>query len=524
MAITEINSEIQTISGVTSANANFIESAQRFVASSIPKNYMWGYVSKSTPSLTNPIAIGSKTDSVLAVVRGNYHCGEQPQKYRGTVEGNDTNSLYYPTHRHPRYVKDHSNNYNIYPAPIAAADNNDASDHSAGNVHGYVMYVDYSKIDDDSDLRNAVIFYAVSKECGVLGLGKVVNWSSVALPPEIPSPAFGVQLNITTTAPQVPVLAKTQLDTSDWVAPNYVPPTLQLSDFPTITWDFPTSPVAPSIVSNSVEDYSSATPTFIPPPMPSLDFTSAKSYVTNEDPEMVQSQIGLINSQLSEYQNKMSEAQQKFNEENVKYQATIGTFHQEAQLKEGFEGRKLQKFQAEMGKYTQDVNSTIQKNQAEIQAWVQEHGTRVQDFQAKISSAMNEFNKQNVEYQSMVNKSIQNANFNVSSEKDKMASYQAQLGQYQQDTQKEIVTFQQNLAQDQQEYGAKLQKFQADLGKANAEVQQLSSEINSNLAQAQYYDKLADKYYSWATQEVQKFIANNERTTSRAMTAQQLGK
>ena len=105
-----------------------------------------------------------------------------------------------------------------------------------------------------------------------------------------------------------------------------------------------------------------------------------------------------------------------------------------------------------------------------------------------------------------------------------MATYQAELGQYQQDTQKQIVTFQQNLAQDQQEYGAKLQKFQADLGKANAQVQQLSTEINSNLAQAQYYDKLADKYYAWATQEVQKFIANNERTTSRAMTAQQLGK
>ncbi len=522
MAIIEIASEIQSLAGIASANVNFIESAQRFVASSVPKNYMWGYVAKSTPSLTNPIAIGSKTDSVLAVVRGTYHCGEQPQKYRGTVEGNDTASLYYPTHRHPRYVKDHSNNYNIYPTPVASADNNDTSDHAGGDVKGYVLYVDYSKINDDSDLRNAVIFYAVSKECGIIGLGKIVDWTSIALPSEIPFPSFGDQLNITSTAPQVPVLAKTELDTSDWVAPNYVPPNLQLSDFPTITWDFPTSPVAPSIVSNSVADYSSATPTFVPPAMPSLDFTGAKSFVTNEDPEMVQSQIGLINAQLSEYQNKMGEAQQKFNEENVKYQATIGTFHQEAQLLEGFEARKLQKFQAEMGKYTQDVNSAIQKNQAEIQAWTQEHQTRVQDFQAKISSAMNEFNKQNVEYQAMVNKAIQNANFNVSSEKDKMASYQAQLGQYQQDTQKEIVTFQQNLAQDQQEYGAKLQKFQADLGKASALVQQNSTEINTNLAQSQYYDKLCDKYYAWATQEIQKFISNNERTTSRAMTAQTL--
>jgi hypothetical protein len=524
MATTNIQAEVVSLTGVSSVTANFLESSQKFVASNVPKNYMWGHVGRSTPATANPISLGTKSDSVMAVIRGSYHCGEIEQKYRGTVEANDTASLYFPTHRHPKFVKNHNNTYSVYPSPKTANDNSDVTDHNAGEVSAYVLFVDPSKIDDDSDLRNAVVYYTASKEFSKKSISKIIDWTTISLPTSIPSPAFGVQLSISTTPPTVPVLSKQTIDTSDWVAPSYVSPDLQLADFPTIYWNFPTSPVAPSIASNSVADYSSVTPVFTPPAAPQLDFTSAQSYVTNEDPEMVQSQTSLINSQLSEYQAKMGEAQAKFNEQQQIYQATISTNTQEAQLLEGFEGRKMSKFQAEMSKYQQDINKIIQENQSVIQAWTQEHGTKVQDYQARISSAMNQFNKENAEYQAMINKASQNAQFSQANEGQKLSSYQAELSQYQQDTQKEITTFQQNLSQDNQEYSAQLQKFQADLGKANAQSQQLSTEVNTNLAQANFYEKESTKYYQWANGEIQRFISNNERTTSRALSAQAMNK
>tara|TARA_R110002051_G_scaffold204351_3_gene270490 strand:- start:2080 stop:3654 length:1575 start_codon:yes stop_codon:yes gene_type:complete len=524
MATDNIITEIKKLADGASLNSDTVLSSQNFVASSIPKNYMWSYVSKTAQTSANPLTLTIKNDSIMSIVRGNYNCSEQPQKYRGTVEGNDTSSLYYPTHRHPRYVKNGENTYDIYPVPATALGNLDTTDHDGGIVLAYALYVNPANIDDASELKNAVIFYGAARELGFKSISKVVDWTNCALPASIPSPDFGIALDIITIAPQVPVLVKTTLDTTDWVAPSYSPPSMQLAVFPTLTWDFPTSPVAPSIASNSVESYASATPAFVPPASPSYDFATASGFITTEDTEMAQAQLGIISTQLSEYQTKMAEQQAKFNEENIAYQAAIGTNHQEAQLLEGFEGRKISKFSAEMSKYQQEVNTIIQENQSKLGTWTAEHAGRVQDYQALLGNTLNQFNKENVEYQSMIQKSAQNANFEIASEKDKLQKYQTELGLYQQDIGRTVTTFQQNLSQKQQEYGASIQKFQSDLGRANAQMQFNATEVSTNLTIAQHYDKLADKYYSWANSEINRFISNNERTTSRAMTAQQLNK
>jgi hypothetical protein len=41
MALTDISNDIQDITGVTTADTDFIESAQRFTASSVPKELLW---------------------------------------------------------------------------------------------------------------------------------------------------------------------------------------------------------------------------------------------------------------------------------------------------------------------------------------------------------------------------------------------------------------------------------------------------------------------------------------------------
>ena len=152
MAITEINSEIQSLSGVGSASSVFVESAQRWVASSLPKNYMWAYAGKTSNVTSNPLTV-PKTDSILAVVRNGHHCAEIEQKYRGMVESNDTASLYFPTAKHPKFTKDANLEYRVYPAPTASPSN-----------PAYILFVDHTLIDDGSELRNAVIYMSISKE------------------------------------------------------------------------------------------------------------------------------------------------------------------------------------------------------------------------------------------------------------------------------------------------------------------------------------------------------------------------
>ena len=148
MAITSIQAEIQSLSDVSSANANFIESAQKWVVSSIPKNYMWAFVSKTNDATSNPVALPSTvvTDSVIGLVRNGFNCAEIEQKYRGMVESNDM-LVYIFQKKHPKYVKDGRVVISI--------------SYSSSNYRTYILYVDY--VDDDSDLRNAVIFYAVQR-------------------------------------------------------------------------------------------------------------------------------------------------------------------------------------------------------------------------------------------------------------------------------------------------------------------------------------------------------------------------
>jgi hypothetical protein len=510
MAITDIQSEIESIAGISSSNTKFIESAQRFVCSSVPKNYMWAYAGKTVADSSNPITV-PKTDSILAVTRGGHHCAKIEQKYRGMVESADTASLYYPTKKHPKYTEDGANEYRVYPAPT-----------SVDGMTAQIIYVDYSQIDDTSELRNAVIYSAVSKEFAVKVLTKVVDWTGIALPSIIAEPDFGENLTISTTSPIPPSIDKTILDTTSWVAPSYIAPSLQLADFPTITWDFPSSPVAPSIASNSIADWSSATPSFVPPPAPSLDFSSVATDLTNEDPEMVSARNQMISAQVNEYQAKMQESQALFNKDNAIFQATVQTYSQEAQLLDANENRQLQKFGNELQKYQADVGQVVQSNQAEIQSWSAEAATRVQNYQAHLQSALNSFNSDNTNFQSEINKSIQNATFEQAEQSVLMQKFQSDLNKYQQDINKEVGKFTQDLNKNSQEYGSKLSRFQAELGKQQAEMAKIAQEIQAMMTQASLYEKESAKYYSWATGEIQKFIQNNERTTSRALTQQAL--
>ena len=155
MATTVIADEIEAITGVGTADASFLVSAQKFVVSSVPKSLL-NFAQKASSASTDGSAITfSVNDSITDVQRNGYSCKEIPMS--DAIWALDSTSLKYATAKHPVWYHKQGA---VHFAPV-----------TDGSNAGYVFYVDYTKIDDNSDLRNAVIFRAASSEFAKLASG-----------------------------------------------------------------------------------------------------------------------------------------------------------------------------------------------------------------------------------------------------------------------------------------------------------------------------------------------------------------
>jgi len=209
MATTNIAADIQNITGVTTANAQFLISAQKFVAASVPKNLLKWAATATVPGnhggntsdgvkITMPIG----TDSILDVSRNGFSGTEVPYNMKGFIA--NTASLYLATNTYPKYYLDDANpgeGVRIIVKPIPT-----------DSETAIALYVDFSKIDDDCDLRNAVIYKASSQEFEKLGSDELPTISISAVPPDVPSlSAISFSetngLSITATAPTAISLA-----------------------------------------------------------------------------------------------------------------------------------------------------------------------------------------------------------------------------------------------------------------------------------------------------------------------------
>jgi len=113
MATTAIADEIEAITGVGTADASFLVSAQKFVVSSIPKNLL-----KWASSLTDPsshggntsqgvnIVMPTATDSILDVSRNGFSAEEVPYSMKGFIA--NSASLHLATSTYPKYYLDNA--------------------------------------------------------------------------------------------------------------------------------------------------------------------------------------------------------------------------------------------------------------------------------------------------------------------------------------------------------------------------------------------------------------------------------
>tara|TARA_R100001082_G_scaffold32127_1_gene16495 strand:+ start:532 stop:2247 length:1716 start_codon:yes stop_codon:yes gene_type:complete len=567
MATTNIELDIENITGVSDANAQFIISAQKAVVSSIPKTLMKWATSETTAGShggddsPTAITLPVKTDNIIAVRRGAYAAEEAPYEQKAFLEA-DSGSLLAPSASYPKYFIGPDNTVIVKPDPTSS-------------VTAHALYIDYSNVDDDSDLRTAVIYRSCSSEFGKLATSQVHTWSSPTSPVAPSAPSFGDDLSISVSSPvspSSPSFTYTDASVSDIIqpllaisdmasmtvsAPSYNKPVFSLSTFPTITWTFPSVPSVP-VLTNSSISFSQTAPTFTPPVMSAPDFADANTWInTEEDSEMLSSRVQAIQAQIGEYSAKMQEAQAVFNKENAEYQAQLQISLQNAQLDSQDDGQVIQKHGSEIGAYQAEVNKVIQGNQQQIAEWQAENSVKLQEYGSDIQNELNVFNKENVEYQQDVQRKVQNlqkdiqekvqsVQNNISVKKHnldksvqialqnaiqnfqkevqeytaKLEKYNAELNQYQGDVAKEVQDYTNTLQKEVQEYQSKVALYTADLQKYQNLIADETQKAATKTQNAAYYMQESDKYYKWYQSEVMAYIQNNSKMISQTIAAQ----
>ena len=196
MATTNIELDIENITGVSDADDQFIISAQKYAVSSIPNLLLKWATSVTVPgshggdSSPTAITLPIKTDHIISVARNGYEAQEVPSEDRAFIS--DSGSLKFATASFPKYWKDSGNKIEVKPDPSDSAT-------------AIVEYIDFSKLDDDCDLRNAIIYHAASKEFTKLASTNLNNAKetvdSPPVPPEIedvPDFTFSISTSLPT--------------------------------------------------------------------------------------------------------------------------------------------------------------------------------------------------------------------------------------------------------------------------------------------------------------------------------------
>jgi len=477
MATTNIELDIENITGVADADDQFVISAQKAVASSIPKELLW-FASVRSSSITDSSGYDiQSSDSVLSVERNGYPAIEAPFTLSKWID--DSSSLHKATNLHPKFYTAQGKVF-IKPDPS-----------SGGSNDGYVYYVDSSQIDDDCDLRNAVVFHSSSQEFTKLATDGLPIWTSPTVPISPPSPDFGSDLSISSSSPVVPTITASTVDTSGWASPTYSKPVLSLSTLSSISdLSISLSPPVPPVIAASSggivvdSELLSSAPIYLSPVMegrtsfinytsglseldPGILSISATSPVSPTSPSFTTPDVSSVTvSNLGSPPTYTKPTVQGGSDELT--DVTSGTIGgAETDFDEWFHVA---------GQFIEDEEDTEL-----AAAQIQKISTYISAYSQEMQNQLNVFNDANAEYQVKLQEAIQQAQINAQE-----AQQEANL----------------KLQKEQQEYGSELQKFQAEVGKYQADVAREIQEYTQKLAQ--YQVELTTSLQSWQKEETDK--------------------
>jgi len=358
-----IELDIENITGVTDADDHFIRSAQKFVVSSIPRDLLL-FALKQSSTYTGGGGVVANIDGIVEVQRNGYSCKQisiQESKW-----ASDSTSLKYATSKHPVWWFD-SNVVKILPEP-------------SGSEDGYYYYIDYTEINDDSDLRNAVVYRACSNEFSKLATSKVSSLSISAVPPDVPS-LSSITFNSIDIAQDSTLVA---------VAAGG---TLGSSTSPTFT-----APTVGGVTEELTAALTALTGDALANDADFLDvskwFTAVGEMIEDEeDLELASAQLQKISTYINAYQAQMQSNLHEFNEANVKFQASVqeslAEFQSANQMAianaERSQQRQLQNSASDMKVIYDNNAQKISKYQSELQQYQSEVSSEVQEYQQNLA-------------------------------------------------------------------------------------------------------------------------------------------
>ena len=350
MATTNIADEIELIAQVTTADSKFIVSAQKAVSSSIPKEILRWATSETTvgshggDSSPTTITLPIKSDNIISVKRGAF-IAQEVLKEDAPFIAPSSGSLKVATSTFPKYYRDSANTIVVKPDPT-------------DSVTGIVEYVDFSKLDDDCDLKSAIVYKASSNELMVKASISVVN-SDISLQTE-------------PIAPEVPSFTYTDVS-----IPDVDFSILAISDMASL-------------------DVSS--PEYIEPVISSPNYSDADNWINSEeDSEMSSSRVQVIQSQISDFNSKVQDSLNVFNKENVVYQEDI---QRKIQNLNKNTQEAIQQLQSDLS----IKNANLSKDQqVSLQNAIQNFQKDVQEYSSKLQLYSNELNS----YQSKISEEVQ---------------------------------------------------------------------------------------------------------------------
>jgi len=487
MATTDIAQSVKDITGISSLSTYSIEDAQRFVVSSIPSELMLWAITETSPAThggnnsNQQITLPQKADSVIFVRRDQFEARQVSPEMRGFI-GNSS-SLHKATNIFPKYYIADGNRVIIKPDP----DN---------TYTGHAQYIDYSKVDDESDLREAVVFRASSHEFDKLASGKIIDWTDLLLPAAPSSPDFGSGLTISVTAPvapETPNFTYTDASVDDIVkpivgisdkallttsAPGYIKPVFSAPSLGSVgALTLPNIPVVPpspsfTYTEASVDDIvtpiinigdmasATGTPTYSPPVLIITSFPD----LTWTFPDTPTSPIIVDNS--------------------VSFTADVPTFTPPVMHPPD---------------YT-DTNSWIstEEDSEMLSARVQEINVKVGEYSAKMNESQAKFNQENAEYQAQLQVSIQNAQLSAGDDNQRVQKFSAELNDYNSQVNKVING-----------NNAQINEWQSE---NNINIQKYANDVNNNLnvfnaSNVEYQQDINKKTQNFQ-KEVQQAIQN----------------
>jgi hypothetical protein len=553
MATTNIELDIENITGIGSGNADaqFIKTAQKFVVSSIPKELMlWAGTTTSVAShggdsSPTAITIPQPTDNIIDVQRNGFSAEQVPESMQGFIAS--TASLHLATETYPKYYMQAGNKIIVKPDP-------------SDSETALVNYVDFLKVDDDCDLRSAVIYHACASEFTKLGSGKITDWTDLAAPVAPSSPDFGSNLTIDAVAPVAPSVSAASV-TITGTAPTYSSPVISLGATPTISdlsisVSLPVTPSLTSVTFTSIDSdidassplfvtatvsagdiYTGSSPTYIKPLLSSQtafadywtltdfgDSDPGSTVVTAVPPDSIADTISDF-SLDSEFDDAMLNAKNLIDnnapasgddafdwiseEDPEMVSATLQTASQEIQRANAALQKSLQTFNSDLQKFqasgTGKFSAEVSAYQADVNKEVQEYTQKLSRYQLELNTVYTAWSKTESDNLSKYQSDIQNE---LNSFNEKNAAFQAQIQESMQEIQ---VANQVNIARAQADLQVstrnedRSQERQLQNG-----INDMQAIINDNNRIISIFQAEISRYQAEVSTEVQEYQQNLE--------------